>query len=106
MKSITAAEFDSEVLTAREPVVVDFYTAECPPCRALSPILEEWELESAGSFKLVKVDAAAEPQLAASYGVRAVPALYLFSGGKCVGQSVGLKSKNNLKKWFQEAERG
>jgi thioredoxin 1 len=104
MKPITAAEFSAEVLDAREPVVVDFYTADCPPCRALAPILEDWELESEGALKVVKVDAASETQLSASYGVTAVPALYLFSNGKCVAQTIGLKSKSNLKKWFDEAK--
>ena len=105
MKPITAAEFNAEVLNAREPVVVDFYTSGCAPCRALSPILEEWETESGGGLKVVKVDAVAEAQLAASYGVTAVPALYLFSNGICVAQTIGLKSKNNLKQWFEDANR-
>jgi thioredoxin len=105
MKKISASEFDSEVLASKQPVVVDFYTDSCPPCRALSPILQEWENESGNSFKVVKVDAAAEYTLAASYGVTAVPALFLFSNGKVVAQSLGLKSKNSLKQWAGEALR-
>ena len=103
MKQITRAEFDSEVLASSAPVLVDFYTDSCPPCRAMAPILLEWETEANGSLKFVKVDAGSELELAASYRVNAVPAFYLFSKGRCVAQTVGLKSKNNIKKWFDDA---
>jgi thioredoxin 1 len=83
-------------------VVVDFYTDGCPPCRALSPVLEQWEREAGGSLKVVKVDAAAEIELAAAYRVQAVPALFLFSNGKCVGQMMGLQSRSALQRWFSE----
>src|SRR5215471_15745888 len=105
MKKINSSDFDSEVLASKQSVVVDFYTEDCPPCRALSPILQEWEEESTDVLKIVKVDAAAEPALAASYGVAAVPALFLFSNGKVIARTVGLKSKNNLKQWADEALR-
>ncbi len=103
MKQITGAQFDSEVIASKGPVIVDFYTEDCPPCRTLSPILQEWELESNGAIKVLKVDAATEAALASSYGVRAVPAVFLFSDGKCVAQTIGLKSKNNMKKWYDDA---
>jgi thioredoxin 1 len=105
MKNVDSAQFSSEVLGSEEPVVVDFYTQECAPCRALGPVLEEWESESNGAVRVVKVDAATETTLASSYGVRAVPAVFLFSNGKCIGQSVGLKSKAGMKKWYQDALR-
>ena len=105
MKNVDSVQFSSEVLGSKEPVVVDFYTQDCQPCRALSPILEEWESESNGTFRVVKVDAATETTLASSYSVRAVPAVFLFSNGKCVGQSGGLKSKAGMKKWYEDALR-
>jgi thioredoxin 1 len=105
MKNVDLTQFSSEVLGSKEPVVVDFYTQDCSPCRAMSPVLEEWESESNGAFRVVKVDAASEAVLASSYGVRAVPAVFLFSNGKCIGQSVGLKSKAGMKKWFEDAVR-
>jgi thioredoxin len=105
MKNVDSAQFSSEVLGSKEPVVVDFYTQGCAPCRALSPILEEWESESNGAFRVVKVDAAIETALATSYGVRAVPAVFLFSNGKCIGQSIGLKSKAGMKKWYEDTLR-
>ena len=105
MKQITSTDFDSEVLAAIGPVLVDFFTEHCNPCRAMTPILQEWENEANGAIKIVKIDAASEAALASSYQVNAVPAFYLFSKGKCVGQTVGLKSKNNIKKWADEALR-
>jgi thioredoxin 1 len=105
MKNVDSTQFSSEVLGSKEPVVVDFYTQDCPPCRALSPILEEWESESSGRFKVLKVDAATETALASSYGVRAVPAVFLFSNGKCIGHSIGLKSKAGMKKWYEDTLR-
>jgi thioredoxin 1 len=105
MKQINSTQFESEVLAAKEPVLVDFFTENCPPCRALAPILQEWELESKNGVKVVKVDAAADQELAASYSVAAVPALFLFQNGKCIAQTVGLKSKRNLNQWVEEALR-
>jgi len=103
MKQVTGAEFASEVLASSSPVVVDFYTDGCSPCRAMAPILAEWEGEANGALKVVKVDAAVENELAASYRVNAVPAFFLFSKGKCIGQTMGLKSKNSMKQWFDDS---
>ena len=103
MKQISSTEFDAEVLRSKEPVLVDFFTDGCGPCRMLAPTLEELERE--GKFKLVKVDAAVEAALAASYGVNAVPALFAFKNGNVVGQTIGLKSKAGLTKWFEDSLR-
>jgi thioredoxin 1 len=105
MKQVSGAEFDAEVLRSKEPVLVDFFTDRCNPCRMMAPVLQEMLDQSNGQFKIVKVDAATEAELAASYGVRAVPAFYAFANGKCVGQTVGAKSKANMKKWFEDAVR-
>ena len=105
MKQVAAAEFESEVLRSKEPVLVDFFTETCPPCRMMAPVLQEIEAEAQGQFKVVKVDAGTEMELAAEYGVRAVPAFFAFANGKCVGQTVGAKSKANMKKWFEDSVR-
>jgi thioredoxin 1 len=103
MKQVCGMDFDSEVLRSKEPVLVDFFTDGCSPCRMMAPLLQEIEAEANGQFKVVKVDAAAEAELASSYAVRAVPAFYAFSNGKCVGQTVGAKSKASMKKWFEDS---
>jgi len=93
MKQVASAEFESEVLRSKEPVLVDFFTETCPPCRMMAPVLQEIETEAQGIFKVVKVDAGTEQELAAEYGVRAVPAFFAFSNGKCVGQTVGANQR-------------
>ena len=103
MKQVSQANFHAEVLGASQPVLVDFYTDTCAPCRAMAPVLQEMETESNGALKVVKVDAAAEAMLAAQYGVSAVPAFLLFSNGQCLGQTIGMKSKTSMKKWFDES---
>ena len=105
MKQISSTEFDAEVLRSKEPVLVDFFTDGCGPCRMLAPVLEELASEGNGLFKLVKVDAASESALAASLGVNAVPALFVFKNGNVIGQTIGLKSKASLKKWFEDSLR-
>ena len=106
MQQVTTAEFESLVLGSKEPVLVDFYTDTCNPCRMMTPVLQEMETESKGQFKVVKVDAATESQLAASYRVSGVPAFLIFANGKCVGQTVGAKSKSNMKRWVEDSIRG
>jgi thioredoxin 1 len=105
MKQISAAEFESQVLGSQDPVLVDFYTDDCRPCRAMAPVLQEMETEAGGQFKVVKIDAAQEVSLAASWRINAVPAFLLFSKGKCVGQTMGAKSKNSMKRWVEESIR-
>jgi thioredoxin 1 len=105
VKQITNSEFEAEVLRSKEPVLVDFFTDGCQPCRTMAPMLQEMETEAKGAFKVVKVDAAAETALAVSYRINAVPAFFAFANGKCVGQTVGMKSKSSMKKWFDDALR-
>lgn len=103
MKQITSLEFESEVIGSEGPVLVDFFTDGCQPCRTMAPVLQDMETEANGSFKVVKVDAAAEAALAASHGVTSVPSFFAFANGKCVGQTVGAKSKTSIKKRFEDS---
>ena len=103
MKQITSAEFEAEVLKSAQPVLVDFYTNGCAPCRMMSPLLQEMETEAKGAFKVVKIDAATESNLAAAFRVNAVPTFLAFTNGNCVGQATGAVSKARMSQWFQEA---
>jgi thioredoxin 1 len=105
MTQITGAEFESQVLGSKEPVIVDFYTNDCPPCRMMAPLLQEMEAEAKGQFKVVKIDAAVEMQLASQFRVSSVPAFFVFANGKCVGQTLGAKSKVHMKKWLEDSIR-
>jgi thioredoxin 1 len=105
MKQVSGAEFESEVLGSKEPVLVDFYTDSCPPCRMMAPVLQEMETEAKGQYKVVKIDAGVEGQLASTFRVNSVPAFFIFSNGKCVGQTLGAKSKSSMKKWVEDSIR-
>ena len=103
MKQVGSKDFESEVLRSNVPVVVDFYTDGCPPCRLIAPLIEQIEQESAGQLKVVKVDAAAEPDFTASFRVTAVPTVFLFRGGQRVSQFTGAKSKRDIRKWIDDS---
>jgi thioredoxin 1 len=87
--------FAREVLEAEEPVLVDFYAKWCLPCQRLSPTLEEVAKESPHA-KVVKVDFDKCPELASRYGVKSLPSLIVFKGGKAVRRETGLIEKNRL----------
>jgi len=103
MKEITTAQFATEVLQSQVPVLVDFYTEGCAPCRMMSPIRTELEQDSAGAYKIVKIDAAADGQLSASFNVSAVPTFMLFRRGERIGQITGARSKKAMHQWITEA---
>ncbi len=103
MKIITGKEFDAEVLKASSPVLVDFFTDYCMPCKQLAPILEEIAAENAATLKIVKVNAGDEQVLASSYRIASVPTLILFRSGKVVAQTAGLRPKKDLQKWITES---
>jgi thioredoxin 1 len=99
MKTIVDGNaFDSEVTKQTGIVLVDFYTDDCAPCRMMMPVLEEISNEQ-NDFKIVKVDAAANFELAANFRVSAVPTFVLFNNGQVKGQFTGARSKKNLLAW-------
>lgn len=90
------ASFESDVLKGQEPVLVDFWAEWCGPCKALAPKLEEIAGEMGGKAKIVKLDVDANPDTASKYGVRGIPTLVLFKGGKEVGRLVGNQPKDAI----------
>jgi len=94
--------FQSEVLASKIPVIVDFYATWCPPCRALSPILDRLAVEFDGRVKFVKVNSDEQPGLAAQYKVAALPTLVLVEGGKTIHHSAGLPGEDELRVYLNE----
>ena len=96
--NVNENDFQYEVLafSNQTPVVVDFWAEWCGPCKLLSPTLEKLADEGAGSFRLAKVDVDANPALAASFGIRSIPALLFFQDGKVVEQVSGAAPKGTL----------
>ena len=90
---ISSADFQSKVLDAQGPVLVDFFATWCGPCKMLAPTLDQVAAEVAGRAKVVKVDIDASPDLAQRFGVMSVPTLAVFKGGKLVNQAVGVQPK-------------
>jgi thioredoxin 1 len=102
-KAVTDATFDTDVLKAEAPVLVDFWAEWCGPCRAIAPSLEELGAEFAGKLDIVKVNIDENPQTPSQFGVRGIPTLILFKDGKPAATQVGAAPKSALKAWIQKS---
>ena len=99
---VTQSNYQQEVAQHAGRVLIDFYTPTCPPCRAMAPTLEQIASEQQANLKVVKVDASEEQDLAAIFGIRAVPTFVLLDAGAKKAQLTGLRSKKDFEKWLGE----
>jgi thioredoxin len=101
VKPVTTAAFETEVLRAEQPVIVDFWAPWCQPCRAVSPVVEQIAAMRQGSYKVVKVNIDEEPAIAQRFEVQSIPMIGLFRNGRLERAALGAKPRQAL-----EAELG
>lgn len=100
--ALTSANFKTEVIDSKVPVLVDFWAEWCGPCRMFTPTMEALNKDYAGKVKFAKVNVDEESELAAEYKVMSIPTILLFKGGKIAASTVGAVPKDALKKWIDE----
>lgn len=96
IREIKDDSFEKDVLQSEKPVLVDFWAAWCGPCRAMLPIVETLAKEQEGAAHIVKLNVDDNPVTPQHYGVRGIPTMILFKGGKEVERVVGTTSKESL----------
>ena len=94
---LTDDTFKNAVASSPTPLLVDFWAEWCGPCKAIAPVLDELAAEFDGKISIAKVDIDKNEAIAAEFGIRAIPTMLLFKGGKVIEQIVGLLPKAALK---------
>ena len=100
---VSDTTFESEVLKATEPVVVDFWAEWCGPCRMIAPALEEISGSLGAKVKIVKLNVDENPGTAAKFGIMSIPTLMLFKNGEIASRQVGAAPKAKLQQWITAA---
>lgn len=98
---ISDASFDSDVLKATKPVLVDFWAPWCGPCVRMAPILDELAASMKDKVVVAKLNVDDNPKTSKNYGIRGIPTFMIFKNGQVAGSRVTAMSKNDLFKWVE-----
>jgi thioredoxin 1 len=101
--AVTDSSFETDVLGADVPVVVDFWAEWCGPCKQIGPALEEIASEMGGKVRIAKVNIDENPQAPSRFGIRGIPTLLIFKDGELIDRKVGADSKRGIENWISEA---
>ena len=101
-KQVTDSSFQTDVLGAEGPVVVDFWAEWCGPCKQIAPALEEISAEMGDRVTIAKINIDDNPETPSNYGVRGIPTLIMFKNGEVADTKVGALPKNQLQQWIEE----
>lgn len=100
---VSDASFNSDVIKADLPVVVDFWAEWCGPCKMIAPALEEIAQDLNGKARIAKLNIDDNPSTPARYGVRGIPTLMIFKDGQVAATKVGALPKGALQQWIEES---
>jgi thioredoxin 1 len=98
---VSDATFDQEVLKSEQPVLVDFWAVWCGPCKAIAPVVDSLATTYAGKLKVAKVNVDENGATPSRYGIRGIPTLLFFKGGKVADQVVGYVPQNVIEEKVQ-----
>ena len=99
--TVTDDTFESNVLKASGPVLVDFWAEWCGPCKAIAPVLEDLARDMAGKVTIAKINIDENPTTPSKYGVRGIPTLMLFKDGQVAATKIGTLPKTKLYEWVE-----
>ena len=99
--NVTDENFETKVIKAEKPVIVDFWAPWCGPCTTISPVLEEISNEMP-EVVIAKLNIDEELNTGVKYGIRGIPTMLLFSGGELKATKVGATTKSNIVSWIKE----
>jgi thioredoxin 1 len=106
IREVSDAEFETTVLKAEKPVLIDFWAPWCGPCKAISPMVTELADQYGERLVFMKCNIDENPELPRSYGIKSIPTLMIFNQGKPVESIIGMVSRNSLEEKIENTLAG